>query len=95
MRKTKLVLGLAVICLALVTIRSQMSGQEPGRVKASTFMRLKLDPAKGALEGIALADFEMISKNAGENSKSDARRKLDGGANARIPSPKQRVQIYH
>lgn len=28
-------------------------------------MRLKLEPAKGVLEGIALADFEMITKNAG------------------------------
>lgn len=28
-------------------------------------MRLKLEPAKGVLEGIALADFAMISKNAG------------------------------
>ncbi len=39
--------------------------QEAGAAKASTFMRLKLEPAKAVLEGIALADFEMISKNAG------------------------------
>ncbi len=39
--------------------------QEPGSVKTSTFMRLKLEPAKSVLEGIALADFAMISKNAG------------------------------
>lgn len=27
-------------------------------------MRLKLEPTKGVLEGIALADFDMISKNS-------------------------------
>ncbi len=28
-------------------------------------MRLKLEPVKGVLEGIALSDFDSISKNAG------------------------------
>lgn len=58
-----------MLCVALAVVRSQfLSGQqpaqEPGTVKASTFMRLKMEPAKGALEGIALADFDMISKHA-------------------------------
>lgn len=67
MRKTKLVAGLAVLGLTLAFVHGRMStGQEPGRAKASTFMRLKLEPAKAMLEGIALADFEMIGKSAGK-----------------------------
>lgn len=66
MTKSKLLLSIAVLCVSLVVVRSQLiNGQEPGQVKKSTFMRLKLEPTKGALEGIALADFEMISKHAG------------------------------
>jgi hypothetical protein len=67
MNKSKILLSISILCAALAVVRSQLiNGQEPGQVKASTFMRLKLEPAKGALEGIALADFEMISKNAGK-----------------------------
>lgn len=61
-----------IICFTIITIvavvvwtsRGSVS-QEPGSAKISTFMRLKLEPMKGALEGIALADFEKIAKNAG------------------------------
>lgn len=66
MSKSKLVLLATIFCVSLVVVRSQfIIGQEPGQVKKSTFMRLKLEPAKGALEGIALADFDMIAKHAG------------------------------
>jgi len=65
MTKSKLLLSIAILCTSLAVVRSQfINGQEPGQVKKSTFMRLKLEPAKGALEGIALADFAMIAKNA-------------------------------
>lgn len=66
MKKSKLLLSLAILFASLAVVRSQFTvGQEPGQVKKSTFMRLKLEPVKGALEGIALADFEMIAKHAG------------------------------
>ncbi len=66
MTKSKLLLSLALLCISLAVVRNQfINGQEPGQVKKSTFMRLKLEPAKGALEGIALADFNMIAKHAG------------------------------
>lgn len=70
MKKSKLLISFAILCVALAAVRSQLINgqdrlQEPGQVKTSTFMRLKLEPAKGALEGIALADFDMISKHAG------------------------------
>ncbi len=65
MRTAKILTGILIVALASFTVRSQLSrGQEPGAAKTSTFMRLKLEPVKGALEGIALADFEMISKHA-------------------------------
>ena len=67
MTKSKLILSLTVLCISLAVARSQfINGQEPGQAKKSAFMRLKLEPAKGALEGIALADFEMIAKHAGK-----------------------------
>ena len=66
MRFAKLFLIVSAISISAFALRSQLTnGQEPGGVKASSFMRLKLEPVKGALEGIALADFEMISKHAG------------------------------
>ena len=66
MNKIKLLFSLAILCATVAVVRSHIiNGQEPGQVKTSTFMRLKLEPAKGALEGIALADFEMIAKHAG------------------------------
>jgi cytochrome c556 len=45
--------------------RQESVGQEPGQGKTSTFMRLKLEPAKAILEGLALEDYAMITKNAG------------------------------
>lgn len=66
MTKPKLFFSLVLLCVSLAVVRSQfINGQEPGQVKKSTFMRLKLEPAKGVLEGIALADFDMISKHTG------------------------------
>jgi len=57
---------LALSSLVFLTLgRDDSVGQEPGTVKTSTFMRLKLEPAKNILEAIALADYAMISKNAG------------------------------
>lgn len=65
MKKSKLLISLGLLCVALAVLRGQFSnGQEPGQVRTSTFMRLKLEPVKGALEGIALADFAMIAKHA-------------------------------
>ena len=65
----KLLVGSFAVALAVFLFRDhlatgQVPAQEPGRAKTSTFMRLKLEPAKSALEGIALADFEMIAKSA-------------------------------
>lgn len=58
---------LAVLSLMLLVVGGHESlGQEPGQVAKAAFMRLKLEPAKNVLEGIALADFEMILKNAGK-----------------------------
>ncbi|MDZ4847874.1 MAG: hypothetical protein SGI77_01145 [Pirellulaceae bacterium] len=58
--------GIAILFVILNVGKSQSSyGQEPGQAKTSTFMRLKLEPTKAVLEGIALADYEMITKNAG------------------------------
>lgn len=66
MRLPTTLAAILLITASGFAIHTQLSrGQEPGIAKASTFMRLKLEPAKGALEGIALADFEMISKHAG------------------------------
>ena len=66
MTKSKLLLSIALLSISMAVVRSQfINGQEPGQAKKSAFMRLKLEPAKGVLEGIALADFDMISKHAG------------------------------
>jgi len=59
-------LAFTITALAIaVSSRYVAICQEPGAAKTSTFMRLKLEPMKGVLEGIALADFAMITKNAG------------------------------
>jgi hypothetical protein len=64
-------LFLRIWILLLLTITIWLVGhgggvsQELGGVKTRTIMRLKLEPAKAVLEGIALADFEMIKKHAG------------------------------
>jgi hypothetical protein len=38
--------------------------QEPGTAKRSDFMRLKLQPVKDILEGIALEDYDRITQSA-------------------------------
>jgi hypothetical protein len=43
--------------------------QEPGQSPSAGFMRLKLEPAKKVLEGIALADFQMIRSNSEQMRK--------------------------
>ncbi len=40
------------------------TGQEAGQASKVGFMRLKLEPAKKILEGIALADFQTIKANS-------------------------------
>jgi hypothetical protein len=66
MRLATTLAAIVLVTASGFAIHTQLSrGQEPGIAKASAFMRLKLEPAKGALEGIALADFEMINKHAG------------------------------
>jgi hypothetical protein len=77
-RTMKKVVGLAVVGLTLAAAavalivgsfagpRATLIAQEPGRAQTSTFMRLKLEPTKQILEGLALADFEMIASNAGK-----------------------------
>ncbi len=66
MRLAKTLVVILMVTAVGFAFRSQLTrGQEPGVAKASTFMRLKLQPVKGVLEGIALADFDMISKHAG------------------------------
>ncbi len=59
-----LVLAFSTLVI-FISSRYAVVCQEPGDAKTSTFMRLKLEPTKGVLEGIALADFAMITKNAG------------------------------
>jgi len=39
---------------------SALTSQEPGQASKAGFMRLKLEPAKKILEGIALGDFQTI-----------------------------------
>lgn len=58
----------SLAALAVVGAASLIS-QEPGQEKKSTFMRLKLEPAKKILEGIALADFKMIRANSEQMRK--------------------------
>jgi len=66
MRFARIFVTILIVTSASFALRSQLTrAQQPGTAKASTFMRLKLEPVKGTLEGIALADFEMISKHAG------------------------------
>lgn len=64
-RNTLLASLLIVTFLGLAPLPSQ----DPKRVPAGPFMRLKLEPAKKLLEGIALKDFTMIRKNAEEIRK--------------------------
>lgn len=61
---TYVLLPVLFLSFGIWTFHTSIS-QEPGGTKASTFMRLKLEPMKGVLEGIALEDYASIAKNAG------------------------------
>jgi hypothetical protein len=65
--------GIAVALLvSLPLLTSQQSvlvSQEPGQSPSAGFMRLKLEPAKKVLEGIALGDFQMIRSNSEQMRK--------------------------
>lgn len=52
-----------VLVLAAMRAVSQESTQDSSKVNAG-IMRMKLEPAKKILEGIALGDFQAIRKNA-------------------------------
>ena len=81
MRFAKLFLVVSAISISAVALRSQLTnGQEPGGVKASSFMRLKLEPVKGALEGIASGGLRNDQQACWHDSQPAARRKLDGGS---------------
>ena len=57
-----------IACIALVGVYPLRS-QDPPRVASAAFMKMKLEPAKSILEGIALKNFDMIQKNADEIRK--------------------------
>lgn len=67
MKKT-IMCVMCVMCVALVagfwTLRGLGGDKEPS--KQSEFMRKKLEHSQKVLEGIAIADFDKISKHAGE-----------------------------
>lgn len=55
----------ALIGLVLTSVVALgLFSQEPGSAQRSAFMRLKLEPAKSILEGIALNDFGTIAQSA-------------------------------
>lgn len=59
-------ISVTILCLlAIVVVKAaSLTSQEPGQASKAGFMRLKLEPAKKILEGIALADFQMIRTNS-------------------------------
>ncbi|MCA9191979.1 MAG: cytochrome c [Planctomycetales bacterium] len=62
----------ATVLLAVIGVGSvalQVHSQEAPRVRSGAFMRLKMEPAKNVLEGIALGNFQMIRQNAEEIRK--------------------------
>ncbi len=61
--------GSVVLVLFAVIGLGKLQSQDPPRVASGAFMKLKLEPAKKILEGIALKNFEMIQKNAEEIRK--------------------------
>ena len=64
-------ISITLICLlAIVVVRSaSLTSQEPGQAPKAGFMRLKMEPAKKILEGIALGDFQMIRTNSEQMRK--------------------------
>lgn len=52
-----------LLCLIAIKTAS-VTSQEPGQTRSAGLMRLKLEPAKKILEGIALADFQMVRTNS-------------------------------
>ncbi len=54
-----------VFLLVWAILVQALAGQEPGSAKTATFMRMKLQPSKELLEGLAMNDFDSIKKNAG------------------------------
>jgi hypothetical protein len=54
-----------VFLLIWAILVQALAGQEPGTVKTAAFMRMKLQPSKELLEGLAMNDFDSIQKNAG------------------------------
>ena len=68
MRKRILIVALPVCLIGMWMMRLQAT-QEPqskpaDKSKLDSFMQLKLDHAKGILEGLATEDFERIAKNS-------------------------------
>lgn len=64
-------ISITIICLlALVAMKgASLTSQEPGQAPNAGFMRLKMDPAKKILEGIALGDFQMIRTSSEQMRK--------------------------
>ena len=58
--KSRIVVALTLVAASLFT----MAGHSDEPTKLATFMQLKLSHSQRLLEGIALADFPMIEKNA-------------------------------
>jgi hypothetical protein len=59
-------LGLVLGAMAFHWACAEQAPPEPGSLSPKPFMRLKLEPAKQILEGIALEDFELIQKSVSE-----------------------------
>jgi cytochrome c556 len=55
--------GLAIAFAVVAAVPAQQAGGKPRRSRAE-FMRMKLEYSKTILEGLALEDYEKISKNA-------------------------------
>jgi hypothetical protein len=65
--KRMLIFAVPVCAIALSMLRLHGNPQEPsgqtGKGQLKPFMQMKLDHAKGVLEGIATEDFERIAKD--------------------------------
>ncbi len=61
MKVRAVVIGLLVS--SFIGAGGYLISQEPGQASKAGFMRMKLEPAKNILEGIALANFDTIRKN--------------------------------
>lgn len=64
-------MSITILCLAAMFAfkATSLTSQEPGQASKAGFMRLKLEPAKKILEGIALGDFQMIRVNSEQMRK--------------------------